>query len=75
MGQELLSISQASQWASSYLDKPITPSNISYLFQYAKVRRYIDEERRLKVNLGELKQYYDEHIKKQAASLLGISFE
>ena len=72
MSQELLSISQASQWASSYLDKPVTPSNISYLIQYAKVRRYIDEERRLKVHLGELKQYYDEHIKKKNQSWKNI---
>lgn len=72
MTQELLSIGQASQWASGYLDRPVTTSNISYLIQYAKVRKYIDEEKRLKVNLGELKQYYDENIKKKNQSWKNI---
>lgn len=66
MSQELLSISQASQWATNYLDRPVTPSNITYLIQYAKVKKYLDEERKAKISLDELKKYYDEHfIKKQ----------
>ena len=51
MSQELLSIGQASQWASDYLDRPVTTSNISYLIQYAKIKKYLDEERKIKVNL------------------------
>lgn len=66
MNQELLSINKASQWASNYLDRPVTPSNISYLLQYAKIKKYLDEQRKIKINLDELKQYYDEHfVKKQ----------
>lgn len=66
MSQELLSISKASQWASGYLDRPVTPSNISYLIQYAKIKKYLDEQRKTKINLDELKKYYDEHfVKKQ----------
>src|SRR3989338_3809907 len=66
MSQELLSISKASQWASDYLDRPVTPSNISYLLQYAKIKKYLDEQRKTKINLDELKKYYDEHfVKKQ----------
>ena len=68
MSQDLLSISQASQWASDYLDKPVTASNISYLIQYAKIRKYLDEERKIKINLDELKKYYDEHLIKKQAS-------
>ena len=41
MNQELSSVGQASQWASDYLDKPVTPSNISYLIQYAKIKKYL----------------------------------
>ena len=62
MNQELLSIGQASQWASDYLDRPVTTSNISYLIQYAKIKKYLDEERKIKVNLEELKNYYDKHL-------------
>ena len=66
MSQELLSINQASQWASNYLDRPVTTSNISYLLQYAKIKKYLDEQRKIKINLDELKKYYDEHfVKKQ----------
>ena len=66
MSQELLSISQASQWASDYLDRPVTTSNISYLLQYAKIKKYLDEQRKIKINLDELKKYYDENfVKKQ----------
>ena len=62
MSQELLSIGQASQWASDYLDRHVTTSNIGYLIQYAKIKKYLDEERKIKVNLEELKNYYDDHL-------------
>lgn len=63
MSQELLSINEASEWASDYLDRPVTTSNITYLVQYAKIKRYLDEQKKIKVNLEELKGYYDEYIK------------
>ncbi len=68
MTQELLSLGKASQWATDYLDKPVTTSNISYLIQYAKIKKYLDEERKIKVNLDELKKYYDENLVKKQAS-------
>ena len=68
MSQELLSLGQASQWASDYLDRPVTTSNISYLIQYAKIKKYLDGERKIKVNLTELKTYYDEHLVKKQTS-------
>lgn len=68
MSQELLSLGQASQWASDYLDRPVTTSNISYLIQYAKIKKYLDEEKKIKINLDELKQYYDEHLVKKQES-------
>ena len=37
---ELLSIKEASKWASEYLKKNVTISNISYLIQYGKVKKY-----------------------------------
>ena len=43
MNQALISMSEASKWASDYLDRPITTSNISYLIQYAKIKKYCDE--------------------------------
>ena len=37
---ELLTIKEASEWASRYLNKNVTTSNISYLIQYGKVRKH-----------------------------------
>ncbi len=37
---ELLSIKEASLWASEHLRKNVTTSNISYLIQYGKVKKY-----------------------------------
>ncbi len=37
---ELLTIKEASLWASIHLDKNVTTSNISYLIQYGKVKKY-----------------------------------
>src|SRR3989338_10406045 len=68
MNQELLSLNQASEWASNYLDRPVTTSNISYLLQYAKIKKYLDEQKKVKINLEELKKYYDENFTKKENS-------
>ena len=39
---ELLSIKEASQWATEYLDKNVTTSNISYLIQYGRIKKIGD---------------------------------
>ena len=36
---EYLSISEASIWASDYLEKNVTTSNISYLIQYGRITK------------------------------------
>jgi len=43
----LLSLDEASEWASDYLGRHVLPSNISYLVQYAKVRKYYDQQRKV----------------------------
>lgn len=62
MNQILIPISEASKWASDYLDRPVTTSNISYLIQYAKIKKYYDKENKINVNHKELKNYYDEEV-------------
>lgn len=39
---ELLSIKEASQWTTAYLDKNVTTSNISYLIQYGRIKKIGD---------------------------------
>ena len=38
----LLTLKQASQWASGHLNKNVTPSNISYLIQYGRIESVVD---------------------------------
>ncbi|HPZ09519.1 MAG TPA: DNA methyltransferase, partial [Candidatus Eremiobacteraeota bacterium] len=35
----LMTIKQASEWASNYLNKNVTTSNISYLIQYGRIKK------------------------------------
>ena len=37
MSLALITVSKASQWASDYLDKSVTASNISYLYNTLKL--------------------------------------
>lgn len=57
---ELLSIKEASQWASKFLGKDVTPSNISYLIQYGKVEK-IGDNGTTQVDKQELMNYYNSY--------------
>lgn len=59
---ELLSIKEASQWATEYLDKNITTSNISYLIQYGRIRK-IGENGSTQVLKDDLVEYYKDQKK------------
>ena len=57
----LLSIMEASKWATDYLEKPVTKCNIGYLIQYAEVKKHYEGEK-VRVSRAELKRYYDEKV-------------
>jgi DNA modification methylase len=59
---ELLTIKEASQWASEYLDKNVTTSNISYLIQYGRVKK-IGENGSTQILKEELVEYYKDQKK------------
>lgn len=61
MHKQYLSIKEASNWASSLLKREITTSNISYLIQYGKVKKYEENSMTL-INIDDLKQYYDSYL-------------
>ena len=44
---QLLTISEASQWAAKQFKKNITTSNISYLIQYERINKNDDDRRTL----------------------------
>ena len=58
----LVSVQEASSWASEYIGRTVTPTNITYLVQYGKIHKYPDETRKVKVNKEELQEYYDEFV-------------
>ncbi|KAF0129149.1 MAG: DNA methylase N-4/N-6 domain protein [Bacteroidetes bacterium] len=60
--EELLSIKEASQWASEYLDKNVTTSNISYLIQYGRIKK-IGDNGSTQVLKEELVEYYKDQKK------------
>lgn len=64
MENELLSIKDASEWATKFLGRPVTSSNIQYLIQYAKIEKTFYKSGTA-VNVIELKNYYEKDIKKE----------
>ncbi len=54
--KDLFTISEASQWATHYLNKNVTTSNISYLIQYGRITKY-GEHGATKVSQQELLAY------------------
>jgi len=56
----LLTIKEASQWASDFLKRDISESNISYLVQYGKVKKH-NGGNSIFVDITDLKRYYDSY--------------
>lgn len=59
---ELLTIKEASKWATNYLNKQVTTSNISYLIQYGRVPK-IGDNGSTQVNKDDLLKYYKQNNK------------
>jgi len=53
----LITIQEASKWATNHLKRDVSPTNISYLIQYGKVKKYAENGSTL-IDLNDLKQYY-----------------
>lgn len=56
----LVSIPEASRWASDFLDREVSPTNVSYLVQYGKVKKY-GENGSTMLDLDDLKRYYESY--------------
>jgi len=64
--KNLLTIKEASRWASAYLKKDVSESNISYLMQYGKVKKH-NGGHTVYVDMTDLKQYYAAHRQERVA--------
>ena len=58
---ELLNLSEASKLASQLLDRPVSPSNISYLVQYGQLKKWGDNGSLL-ISKEDLLNYYSNKI-------------
>lgn len=58
--KQLVTIKEASEWASEFLDRNIAESNISYLIQYGKIQKH-NGGSSIFVDLDDLKSYYESY--------------
>jgi len=68
--EELLTIKEASEWASKHLDKNVTTSNISYLIQYGRIKK-IGDNGSTQVLKNELLEYYKDQTSSRKESWKG----
>jgi len=64
---ELLTIKEASAWATEHIGREVTTSNISYLIQYGRVRK-IDKNGTIQISLQDLINYYKSYNGKREIS-------
>ncbi|MCL2038954.1 MAG: site-specific DNA-methyltransferase [Bacteroidetes bacterium] len=57
---KLLNIKEASVWATNWTEKNITPSNISYLIQYGRIKKF-GNNGTTQVSEADLIEYYGEY--------------
>ena len=63
--QNLMTIKEASIWATKYLGREVTTSNISYLIQYGRIPKN-NENGSIFVNQSYLEEYYKAHLETKA---------
>lgn len=62
--QHLLSIKEASSWASKLLERKVSEANISYLIQYGRVKK-VGENGSTQVSIKDLEEYYSQNMPKR----------
>jgi len=58
---KLLTINEASAWAGKHLGRNVTPSNIAYLIQYGRVKKF-DGNGKTYVDVDDLLKYYNSYF-------------
>lgn len=61
MNSDLMTIFDASKWATEYLKKKVTSSNISYLIQYGRIQKHVDSGI-TKIAKDDLEKYYRSYL-------------
>ncbi len=69
--KSIVTLKEACEWASEYLNRKVTISNMSYLVQYGRVKKLGNNGNPL-ISISELKDYYDNYDKEKTwKSILG----
>ncbi len=58
--QDFMTFKEASEWATNHLKKSVTTSNISYLVQYGRVKKY-GENGTTRIRKADLVKYYESY--------------
>jgi len=61
--ENLVNLKEASIWASQYLKRKVSTSNLTYLIQYGKINKY-ENNGMIMLNIKDLKEYYDTNLGK-----------
>lgn len=62
---DLMSVVEASVWASGYLQKNVTPANIAYLINYGRINKFADAGA-IRVSRRDLVDYYETYKREQS---------
>ena len=62
MHDKFLTINEATKWAAKFLNKQVSTSNISYLIQYGRIKKYGNNGETL-ININDLESYYKAHYR------------
>jgi DNA modification methylase len=62
--KKYVNLKEASIWASKYLNRKVNISNISYLIQYGRIKKYLNDNN-IFIDIEELKNYYDNFSKEK----------
>jgi len=58
--KQLLTIREATKWAAKFLNKQVSTSNISYLIQYGRIRKF-GKNGEVLISIADLENYYKSH--------------
>ncbi|MBU4228623.1 site-specific DNA-methyltransferase [bacterium] len=57
---QLLTINEATKWAAKFLNKQVSTSNISYLIQYGRIKKF-GKNGEVLIDVADLENYYKSH--------------
>jgi hypothetical protein len=70
---QLLTIREATKWAAMFLQKQVSTSNISYLIQYGRIRKF-GENGEVLIDIADLEHFRFQNIRNQKQQNMFIDY-